>query len=163
MAIRQCGQCGQLLPEGEESCPECGAGGLGRGRLRVVGFALAAVVLAVVAYVGFFQRVLLPPSPTPEPSRLEQLERQVEDILSVGGTVTKVRGSTIWIEPGLWQRRSAEDRTALAALFGTYAGLKAGTNESRCEVRNNRTGVVIAVWTEAEGLVESVPEAKTEP
>lgn len=162
MAIRQCGQCGQPLPEGEDSCPQCGIGVLGRGRLRVVGFALAAVLLAVVAYVGFFQRVLLPPPPTPEPSRLEQLQRQVEDILSVGGTVTKVRGHAIWVESGLWQRRSDEDRRALAALFGTYAGLQAGTNEARCEVRDNRTGAVIALWTEAEGLIEGVPEAKSE-
>jgi hypothetical protein len=150
------------LPEEDASCPECGAGVLGRGRLRVVGFALAAVLVAVVAYVGFFQRVLLPPAPTPEPSRLEQLQKQVEDVLSVGGTVTKVRGPVIWVEPGLWQRRSDEDRRALAALFGTYAGLSAGTNESRCEVRDNRTGAIIAIWTEAEGLIEGVPEAKSE-
>jgi len=116
-------------------------------------FATLGVAVTAGFYVGMFQPELMRRKAEARVTPLERMQAQVDQLLSTTATITKLQGHVIWVEPGLWTLRSQEERVALASLIGTYAGLKDGSNQARCEVRDNRTGKVIAEWSEAGGLV----------
>lgn len=153
MALRECRQCGHPIPKGDRACPSCGAVPSSQKTWLWVVFACLGALVTAGIYVGMFQPELMRRKAEARLMPLELMQAQVDQLLSTTTTITKMQGHAIWVEPGMWKMRSEEERAALASLIGTYAGLKDGTNEARCEVRDNRNGKVIAEWSQAGGLV----------
>ncbi|MGV8038993.1 MAG: zinc-ribbon domain-containing protein [Thermoanaerobaculaceae bacterium] len=157
MALRECPQCGHPIPDGDRACPSCGAVPSSQRKWLWVAFACLGVLVTAGVYVGMFQPELMRRKAEAKLTPLELMQAQVDQLLSTTTTITKMQGHVIWVEPGMWKMRSEEDRAALASLIGTYAGLKDGSNQARCEVRDNRNGKVIAEWSQAGGLVTVAP------
>ena len=151
MSLRECRECGHAARSEDAACPHCGAPMRQRSKLAWVGFAVVGLVATVVVSVSLFQPGKVPRAAVQKESPLVSLGRQVDDLLT-DGIVTKAEGRAIWVEPALWRRRSAEEKQSIATLYGSYAGLKDGSNRSACEVRDNRTGKVIAEWSPTSGL-----------
>lgn len=157
MALRECPQCEHPIPEGDRACPSCGAVPTSQRKWLWVAFVCLGVLVTAGVYVGMFQPELMRRKAEAKLTPLELMQAQVDQLLSTTTTITKMQGHVIWVEPGMWKMRSEEDRAALASLIGTYAGLKDGSNQARCEVRDNRNGKVIAEWSQAGGLVTVAP------
>lgn len=157
MALRECRECGHPVPGGEKACPSCGAVPSPRRKWLWVAFACLGALVTAGIYVGMFQPQLMRRKAEARLTPLELKQAEVDRLLATTTTITKMQGHVVWVEPGLWRMRSERERAELASLIGTYAGLKDGSNEARCEVRDNRTGKVIAEWSSARGLVTGAP------
>lgn len=157
MALRECRECGHPIPESEKACPSCGAVPSTQRTWVWSAFAGLAVLVTAGIYLWMFQPDLVRRHAEAKLTPLERMQAQVDQLLSTTTTITKMQGHVIWVEPGMWRMRGEEERVALASLIGTYAGLKDGSNEARCEVRDNRNGKVIAEWSRARGLVTVAP------
>jgi len=120
------------------------------------GFLVLALVATAIAYVGMFRPGSVPRRDGQPGGISDVLQGKLDQLLSAG-TVTKVEGHSIWVEPGLWRLRADEDRKTIAATCGTHAGIKDGSKKFWCEVRDNRTGKIIAEWSEATGLRPAAP------
>lgn len=157
MPLRECRECGHPVARHERVCPSCGAVASARRTLVWVACATLGALVTAGIYLWMFQPELMRRKAEARLTPLERVQAQVDQLLSTTTTITKMQGHVIWVEPGMWKMRSEQDRTALASLIGTYAGLKDGSNQARCEVRDNRDGKLIAEWTAERGLVDVRP------
>jgi hypothetical protein len=154
MALKACAECGHPVDSNDAACPHCGAVATRRSKLfwasvAAVGLAATAIVFFAIFQPGSARRKAeerLPPI---------MLYQQKVDQLISDGVLTKLEGRVAWIEVAIWRLRSESERTAIATACGTLAGLKDHSNQSWCELRDNRTSKPIAKWSPATGLTAS--------
>jgi hypothetical protein len=151
VGLKPCRECGHPVASGDAVCSNCGAALGQRGRLFWVGGALLGLGLSILIFFAMFQPGRVPRRAETRLSPLEALQQKADQILA-DGVVTKADGRSVWIEAALWRLHTEEERVDIARSFGTLAGLKDGSNRAACEIRDNRTGKVVASWSEATGL-----------
>lgn len=156
MSVKACRECGHLGPGEEGVCPSCGAALSRRPGMLRVAFVVLALVVTAIVYVGMPRPGSVPQKDGQPGGTPDALQGKVDQLL-LAGTVTKVEGHSIWVEPGLWRLRADDNRKAIAATCGNLAGIRDGSKKAWCEVRDNRTGKIIAEWSEATGLRPAAP------
>jgi predicted nucleic acid-binding Zn ribbon protein len=152
MSLKACRQCGHPIPDGERSCPHCGEPIAQRSKLIWAGLIAVGCLVTALLVIPMFQPGFMKKKTDAKLTPLARAEQQTAELLA-SGVVTKAEGHSIWIEPGMWRLRNDEEKKGIASAFGVHAGLADGSNQSWCDVRDNRNGKLIAKWSQDGGLI----------